>query len=80
VFFAFGSKVLSSFTLKHFIHLRKGKNILQGMDKVHRVKFSYIILYKRSLQEFLSFFYSYPLSFGFGFVFLLFSFVGFIIL
>jgi hypothetical protein len=59
VFFAFGSKVLSSFTPKHFIHQRKGKNKLQGMDKVHRVKFNYIILYKRLLQEFLSFFYSH---------------------
>jgi hypothetical protein len=46
VFFAFVSKMLILFTPKHFIHRWKGKNILQGMDKVHRVKFSYIILYK----------------------------------
>jgi hypothetical protein len=46
VFFAFGSKMLISFTPKHFKHWWKDKNILQGMDKVHRVKFSYIFLYK----------------------------------
>jgi hypothetical protein len=61
------------------------------MDKVHRVKFSYIILYKGYYKKFLEFFLQLsiqaslvsiklrlhrPLSFGF----LLFSFVGFVIL
>jgi hypothetical protein len=31
--FAFGSKIQVSSTSKQFIHGRKGKNILQGMDK-----------------------------------------------
>jgi hypothetical protein len=31
-------KMLVSFIPKHFIHWWKGKNILQGMDKIHRVK------------------------------------------
>jgi hypothetical protein len=31
-------KMLVSFTSKHFIHWWKGKNILQGMDKIYRVK------------------------------------------
>jgi hypothetical protein len=33
VFFAFGSKIQVSSTSKQFIHGRKGKNILQGMDE-----------------------------------------------
>jgi hypothetical protein len=53
------------------------------MDKVHKVKFNYIILYISYYKSFLSFFYrlfklrQYPWSF----VFLLFSFgLGFVIL
>jgi hypothetical protein len=57
VFFAFGSKILISSTPKHFIHRRKGKTILQGMCKVHEVKFKYIILYTSYYRSFLSYFY-----------------------
>jgi hypothetical protein len=52
VFFAFGSKMLISFTSKHFTHSCKGKNILQGMDKFHEVKFNYIILYINYYKSF----------------------------
>jgi hypothetical protein len=31
-------KMLVSFTSKHFIHWWKRKNILQGIDKIYRVK------------------------------------------
>jgi hypothetical protein len=55
VFFAFGSKMLISFTPKHFIHLWEGRNILQGTDKIHQVKFNYIYksYYKKFLELFL---------------------------
>jgi hypothetical protein len=33
-----GLKMLVSFTSKHFIHCWKGENILQGMDKIYRVR------------------------------------------
>jgi hypothetical protein len=52
VFFAFGSKILISSIPKHFIHCWKGKNILQGMDKFHEVKFNYIILYTSYYMSF----------------------------
>jgi hypothetical protein len=53
--FAFGSKMLISFTPKHFIHLWEGRNILQGTDKIHQVKFNYIYksYYKKFLELFL---------------------------
>jgi hypothetical protein len=54
LFFAFGSKMLVSFTPKHFIHLWEGMNILQATDKVHQVKFNYKICYKKFLELFYS--------------------------
>jgi hypothetical protein len=39
VFFAFGSKDTVSSTAKQLIHGWKGKNILQGMDKIYKVLF-----------------------------------------
>ena len=53
VFFAFGSKMLISFTPKHFIHLWEGRNILQATNKVHQEKFNYKIYYKKFLELFL---------------------------
>jgi hypothetical protein len=83
VFFAFGSKILISSTSKHFIHEWKGKNILQGMYKVHEVKFNYIILYTSYYMSFLSYFYRLLelRQYSWSFVFLLRSLsFGFIIL
>ena len=83
VFFAFGSKILISSTPKHFIHWRKGKTILQGMDKVHELKINYIILYTSYYKSFLSYFYRLLelRQYSWSFVFLLLSFgLGFFIL
>jgi hypothetical protein len=55
LFFAFGSKMLISFTSKHFIHSWEGRDILQGTTKVHQVKFNYIYksYYKKFFELFL---------------------------
>jgi hypothetical protein len=65
VFFASGSKILVLSTSKQFIHGRKGKNILQGMEKFTEWYLITIFFTKDNTRVFIEFLFH---SKVFGFI------------